>query len=636
MKRFFRKTMLFLLLLGVLTLTINPSHVWASTDVITSPTVYATTTQGGTTDTANLQAVKGPVYVYASGASSSLGQTLTYSYRVDTASSAGSWVNGTSVKISADGVYTVYFRVCDQDGKYDLSSSWTHVAFQINNSLPALSSSNTSVGVALSWQNPDTSQSYNTTIYRLDSNSNYVEGANMIASADYSFANGTGSWVSEQHASNLPAISVARDTTWGNYLKVGNRNNEEMKDTRVAIRIDGFSPFHTYKVKAKIRFPQKDFSTSGLDANGNPTNSGESNNSLIFIVNADNTAGVVHTPNNTSDPASNVAATNFNDGGWHDVYLIFNSQSNTTLNFRFDLWTMAEMDICQPQIVPLTLPSLATTGGTTYTDTTVKDTAAPSGDITAKAVTTSGLTKSLQLSSTATDKGSDYKYQIAAYGNSDGLTRISNICSTTYTSGLKGFYYRLDKSSSSENLSTSNGTFVSYTGGMPSAIEVSAVQGGSYYLHTVLIDNAGNCAPDTVSSITIPGLVSVTLTPSVISYAANPNDAQNPITSDNITLVNNSLVDPVQITLQSFSSTLSGKGVALNLQIADTAAASGGWASIANLGQCAVSNSPVVLGVLNPGGAGHIRLSGSLTTFKWPQTVTDTGAVNFLFTAANS
>lgn len=167
------------------------------------------------------------------------------------------------------------------------------------------------------------------------------------------------------------------------------------------------------------------------------------------------------------------------------------------------------------------------------------------------------------------------------------------------------------------------GTACSYT--------VSA--NGSYTFK--LADKAGNTTGYTVPVTNIDRSVDVTYTGSA-AYTVDPNHTGSPFSAQDITLTNNNPHVAVRVTLQGLTSQLSGtNGFSLGVQVVETAAGDDTWAEIDNGSVQAAGSVPAVLGILSPGGTGHIRLVGSLTSIRWPQACTDSGNIQFQFTAVD-
>lgn len=155
--------------------------------------------------------------------------------------------------------------------------------------------------------------------------------------------------------------------------------------------------------------------------------------------------------------------------------------------------------------------------------------------------------------------------------------------------------------------------------------QILYVYSGSYALEYAQENDLSYVILDPPISVTCSTTANYTIDPS----AANPMSAQD------VSITNNSSV-PVKVTLQSLSSTLSGtNGFRLSVKIRETATGSGGWSQISTGTAQYAGGASVDLGVLSPGGTGHIQLVADLPSLRWPMLETDEGSATLQFTASN-
>lgn len=150
-----------------------------------------------------------------------------------------------------------------------------------------------------------------------------------------------------------------------------------------------------------------------------------------------------------------------------------------------------------------------------------------------------------------------------------------------------------------------------------------------------LTDNAGNTCSYPVTVSNIDRSVNVSYTSSA-SYAVDPNNIGSAMAGGEITLVNNNTHIGAQVTLQSLVSALSGtNGFTLGAQVEETASGNTTWSEIDNRSVQLAGGGSTVLGILSPGGTGHIKLISQLGSRRWPTTCTDTGNMQLAFTATS-
>ncbi|MFT9075978.1 hypothetical protein [Ethanoligenens sp.] len=161
----------------------------------------------------------------------------------------------------------------------------------------------------------------------------------------------------------------------------------------------------------------------------------------------------------------------------------------------------------------------------------------------------------------------------------------------------------------------------------------TATGNGTY--NFTLTDNAGNTCTYPVTVSNIDRSVSVSYSSST-SYTVDPNNTVNPTSGGEITLTNNNTHVGAQVTLQSLTSALSGtNGFTLGAQIEESASGNTTWSEIDNKSVQLAGGASTVLGVLSPGGTGHIKLVGQLGSLRWPSAAGDTGNIQLTFTAVS-
>ena len=137
-----------------------------------------------------------------------------------------------------------------------------------------------------------------------------------------------------------------------------------------------------------------------------------------------------------------------------------------------------------------------------FSDTTANDTTAPSkvSNITTEMtmVDTETSTRNLTINfSGSTDYGNTYSYRIQGI-SSNGETPLSEEEETIVISGVKGYSYVIDKSSSTIPDNTVDTT--------ETKITKNITDSGTYYIHIKAIDNAGNVSSVVHHKIDIPVL----------------------------------------------------------------------------------------------------------------------------------
>ena len=127
--------------------------------------------------------------------------------------------------------------------------------------------------------------------------------------------------------------------------------------------------------------------------------------------------------------------------------------------------------------------------GTTATDNGANDTTAPNAP--------TATIGALKVDFSATDRGTTYKHKIESYNKSNLTTPVdtTNITSTTITTGVKGYRYLID-SSSTTKITYENGTYTTSTSAsyVPSDI--------NKYFHVAAVDGTGNISETTTIKIT--------------------------------------------------------------------------------------------------------------------------------------
>lgn len=160
------------------------------------------------------------------------------------------------------------------------------------------------------------------------------------------------------------------------------------------------------------------------------------------------------------------------------------------------------------------------------------------------------------------------------------------------------------------------------------------VSGNGTY-NFVLTDNAGNTCTYPVTVANIDRSVSVSYTSSV-AYTVDPDNTGSPFSAEDITLTNNNTHVGAQVTLHRLTSALSGtNGFVLGAQVEESASGDTTWSEIDNKSVQLASGASTVLGVLSPGGTGHIKLVGQLGSLRWPSAAADTGNMQLTFTAVS-
>lgn len=202
-----------------------------------------------------------------------------------------------------------------------------------------------------------------------------------------------------------------------------------------------------------------------------------------------------------------------------------------------------------------------------------------------------------------------------------------NLSTTAWTTGNVTINVTAtDAQSGVKSITTPDGTTVA---GPTCSYKVSG--NGTY--NFVLTDNAGNTCTYPVTVSNIDRSVSVSYTSSV-AYTVDPDNTGSPTSGGDITLTNNNTHVGAQVTLQSLVSALSGtNGFSLGAQVEESASGTGTWSEIDNKSVQLAGGASTVLGVLSPGGTGHIRLVGQLGSLRWPSAEADNGNMQLLFTA---
>ncbi|MFT9056645.1 MAG: hypothetical protein ABF449_08465 [Ethanoligenens sp.] len=111
-----------------------------------------------------------------------------------------------------------------------------------------------------------------------------------------------------------------------------------------------------------------------------------------------------------------------------------------------------------------------------------------------------------------------------------------------------------------------------------------------------------------------------------VTYSVDPNNLSTPFAAQDITLSNSNTHVGAKVTLQSLASSLTGtNGFTLGAQVEEAASGNTTWSEIDNKCVQLAGGASTVLGVLSPGGTGHIKLVGQLGSRRWPSTEADNG-----------
>ncbi|WP_049776619.1 RCC1 domain-containing protein [Ethanoligenens harbinense] len=204
-----------------------------------------------------------------------------------------------------------------------------------------------------------------------------------------------------------------------------------------------------------------------------------------------------------------------------------------------------------------------------------------------------------------------------------------NLSTTAWTTGNVTINVTAaDSQSGVKSITTPDGTTVA---GPTCSYKVSG--NGTY--NFVLTDNAGNTCTYPVTVSNIDRSVSVSYTSSV-AYTVDPDNTGSPTSGGDITLTNNNTHVGAQVTLQSLTSALSGtNGFVLGVQVEESASGNTAWSEIDNKSVQLPGGGSTVLGVLSPGGTGHIKLVGQLSSLRWPSAQGDNGSMQLTFTAVS-
>lgn len=185
-----------------------------------------------------------------------------------------------------------------------------------------------------------------------------------------------------------------------------------------------------------------------------------------------------------------------------------------------------------------------------------------------------------------------------------------------------------DAQSGVKSVTLPNGTVVN-----SNTCSYTATSNSTY--NFTLTDNAGNTCTYPVTVSNIDRSVSVSYT-SGVTYSVDPNNLSNPVSAQDIMVTNNNTHVGAQVTLQRMTSALSGiNGFTLGAQVEELASGTTTWSEIDNKTVQLVGGGSTVLGVLSPGGTGHIKLVGQLSSLKWLSVTTDTGNMKLTFTAVS-
>ncbi|MFT9076335.1 hypothetical protein [Ethanoligenens sp.] len=185
-----------------------------------------------------------------------------------------------------------------------------------------------------------------------------------------------------------------------------------------------------------------------------------------------------------------------------------------------------------------------------------------------------------------------------------------------------------DTQSGVKSITTPGGTVVN-----GNTCSYTATNNGTYTF--ILTDNAGNSCTYPVTVSNIDRSVSVSYTSSA-SYTIDPNNLSSPMAGGEITLVNNNTHIGAKVTLQSLTSSLTGtNGFFLGAQVEETASGNTTWSEIDSKAVQLAGGAATVLGILSPGGTGHIKLVGQLGSRRWVSAEGDTGNMQLTFTAVS-
>lgn len=231
----------------------------------------------------------------------------------------------------------------------------------------------------------------------------------------------------------------------------------------------------------------------------------------------------------------------------------------------------------------------------------------------------------------ATDNAGNSSSSTVTISNIDSTppTGSYNLSTTNWTTGNVTINVTAtDTQSGVKSITLPNGTVVN-----SNTCSYTATNNGTY--NFTLTDNAGNTCTYPVTVANIDRSVSVSYT-SGAAYTVDPNNTGSPFSAEDITLTNNNTHVGAQVTLQSLASALSGTNCfTLGVQVEETATGNTTWSEIDNKSVQLPGGASTVLGVLSPGGTGHIKLVGQLGSLRWPSAESDTGSVQMLFTAVS-
>lgn len=353
-------------------------------------------------------------------------------------------------------------------------------------------------------------------------------------------------------------------------------------------------------------------------------------------------AGGIWTPSWQGLPASTISANGggFSAGAWHFIYCLYkvNTNINSTIMQTISIGgtgiSSAEINGIHQVKIPAgsTLSDSLQSIRWDYGQQTASYFDAGNG------TSFSGNLFNVTQNGIATvfAKASDGAEMVRTYtvsnydpyaGDTTPPTGSYNLSTSNWTTGNVTINVTAtDTQSGVKSITTPDGTVVN-----DNTCSYTATGNGTYAF--TFTDNAGNTCTYPVTVSNIDRSVNVSYTSSV-TYTVDPNNIGSPMAGGEMTLTNNNTHIGAQVTLQSLASALTGtNGFALGAQVEETASGNTTWSEIDNKSAQLAGGTSTVLGVLSPGGTGHIKLVGQLDSLSWPSTTTDTGNMQLSFTA---
>lgn len=148
-----------------------------------------------------------------------------------------------------------------------------------------------------------------------------------------------------------------------------------------------------------------------------------------------------------------------------------------------------------------------------------------------------------------------------------------------------------------------------------------------------ITDNAGNSSTYPITVSNIDRFVTVSYT-SDMTYSVDPNNLNTAFSSTDVTLTNKNSHVGAQVTLKSLIFALSGvNGFSMGAQVEESTTGNTTWSEIDNQNVQLAGGNSTVLGVLSPGGTGHVKLVGQIGSRRWENPMSYDGSLNLVFTA---